>query len=206
MSERKLLRFKIANRRYSQFKKSFVSDTPQNSTDNQSTPTTVTQSEVFYRQMFERNRAVKLVVDPLTAQIVEANQAASDFYGYTIEHLKSLRVPDISAASQAEILEDIKRTVAHKGSTFQARHRLASGEIRDVEIFTGLLEVNHQNYLYAIVQDITDRKKTEKALRESENRYRLLAQNISNSAVFMFDRDMRYIVAEGPFLKRFGSA
>ncbi|MGZ7030711.1 MAG: GAF domain-containing protein, partial [Thermoanaerobaculia bacterium] len=40
-------------------------------------------SEVRYRQMFENNRAVQLVLDPDDGRIVDANMAASDFYGYT---------------------------------------------------------------------------------------------------------------------------
>ena len=198
MSEIKTPHFKVTGRRYSHLKQTL-------SRDGNPVVSSLPDGEAFYQQMFERNRAVKLVVDPSNAKIVKANQAALDFYGYTSEQFKSLRVTDITVLPEAKLLADMERTLLEKGATFEARHRLASGEIRDVEIFSGSIEFKHKPYLYAIIQDVTSRKNTEKALRESEALYRLLAHNIPNSAVFMFDNNMRYMLADGPFLKRFGS-
>ena len=205
MSELKTPRFKVASRRYSQLKKNFGPDTPPDATESHSKPSTLAQSEAFYRQMFERNRAVSMIVDPLTTQIIEANQAACDFYGYTLEQIKTLRVTDITILAENELLADMKRTIDQKGKALQARHRLASGEIRDVEIFSGPLEVDDKKYLYAIIQDITEQKRAEKALRESEALYRLFARNMPNTSVVMYDLDLHFTLAEGPYLKRFGA-
>ncbi len=169
---------------------------PQNGTKNIS----------FYRQMFERNAAAKLVIDPSTGQIIEANQAACQFYGYTAEQFKSMRATAISTLPESELLASMRRASAEKGSIFQTRHRLASGLIRDVEVFAGLIEVSSQRYLYLIVQDISDRIQAEKTLRESEALYRLLARNMPRTSVVMFDTDMRCTLAEGPFLRQFGLA
>ncbi len=55
-----------------------------------------------------------------------------------------------------------------------------------------------------IMRDITERKQAELAIRQREYQYRILARNLPDSAVLLFDRQMRCLVAEGPFLLRLG--
>lgn len=55
-----------------------------------------------------------------------------------------------------------------------------------------------------LVQQINERNKAEYKLRKTEYNYRLLAANLPNLSVMLFDRDMRFILADGPFLKRSG--
>ncbi len=73
-----------------------------------------------YRQMFEQNRAIQMLVDPATGAIVEANQAARDFYGYDAETLRTMTVADISTAS---IDEGAHRARAHSWSSAAVQHR-----------------------------------------------------------------------------------
>ncbi|MGH9421511.1 MAG: PAS domain S-box protein, partial [Thermoanaerobaculia bacterium] len=50
------------------------------------------ESERRYRQMFENNRAVQLLIDPASGAILDANMAAADFYGYSIAELRNMRI------------------------------------------------------------------------------------------------------------------
>lgn len=52
--------------------------------------------------------------------------------------------------------------------------------------------------------DITDRKRAEQSLKEKESLYRSIARSIPNSGIFVIDKHMRYIIAEGPVAEKFG--
>ncbi len=124
-------------------------------------------TDVLYRQLFERARIIKLVIDPSTLRIVEANPAACEFYGYTHQHLTSLFVTDINVHPLTEIKTILQKVMNGELPTFETQHRLASGDIRDVEVSSGLLEVNSKSYLYALIKDISQHKRDKDALQRN---------------------------------------
>ncbi|HEY2091141.1 MAG TPA: EAL domain-containing protein [Thermoanaerobaculia bacterium] len=129
-------------------------------------------SERRYRQMFENNRAVQLILDPAAGRIVDANTAACDFYGYTREELRGMLVWDINLMGEPGVREEMLKAQEQQRSYFIFRHVLASGEVRDVEVHSGPVNVGDRVLLYSIIHDITERKRAESALLESEERYR----------------------------------
>jgi len=130
------------------------------------------QSEERYRSLFRNNHAVMLLIDPETGQIVDANPAASSFYGYSIEELRTKKMLDINLLSQEEVLQEMERARREQRDHFYFQHRLATGDVREVEVFSGPINVHGKSLLYSIIHDITDRKKAEEALRVSKERYR----------------------------------
>jgi len=66
------------------------------------------------------------------------------------------------------------------------------------------MEVRLRQQHEALTTEIEQRKQTEAALRRSEKSYRLLAQNLPDTAIFMFDHDLRYTLADGPALDAVG--
>ena len=127
------------------------------------------QSEQRYRALFENNHCVMLLIDPETAAIVDANPAACAYYGYTVETITNMQITDINTLSRQEVFEEMERARAEKRNYFNFRHRLASGAVRDVEVFSGPIEIHGKSLLYSVIHDITDRKQAEKALQASEN-------------------------------------
>lgn len=124
------------------------------------------EREQTYREMFERTSAVKVLVDPESGDIVDANAAARRYYGYD---------PDVTAAGgihQVSLLEtdDLKalmaRSAAGEQQFFRSRHRLASGEVREVEVHLGPVRMHGRQYVHAIVHDVTDRERYQAELLE----------------------------------------
>jgi PAS domain S-box-containing protein len=113
------------------------------------------ESNDRYVSLFKENHAVMFLVDPAERKIVDVNQAAVDFYGYDRDRFIGMGMADIRCPSKetAEVPKD-------KGILF-LKHRLADGQVRDVEVTSGPLHIENRTYLYSIVHDITDRKRAE---------------------------------------------
>ncbi len=133
------------------------------------------ENEARYRQIFETNLAVKLIIDPADGRITAANEAACRFYGYDAQTLTSLQVMDINILSEEEVRQEMERTKTEERLFFNFRHRLASGEIRDVEVYSGPVQSGDKTLLYSIIHDVTERKRAEDALQSANNQ---LAQRI----------------------------
>lgn len=126
------------------------------------------ESEARYRQMFENNRAVKLLIDPNSGAIVDANPAAAEFYGYSLDGLRRMQITDLNILPPAQVAVEMTRVASGQRLTFVFRHRLASGEIRDVEVHSSPLNLQGRTLLYSIVHDITERKQLEERLRQAQ--------------------------------------
>ena len=95
------------------------------------------ESERRYRQMFENNRAVQILLDPETGRIVDANVAATEFYGWDIETLRTMHIWQINMLDEAAVRAELVGAAQQRRSYFVFRHRLANGEVRDVEVHSG---------------------------------------------------------------------
>ncbi len=130
-------------------------------------------SEARFRQLFEANRSVMLLTRPEDGRIVSANMAAARYYGYSRERLETMRMDDLRA------LEEERAGETGRDET-TARHRLASGAIRAVEVFDTPILGRGESLVFYIVHDVDRRKQleTELSARMAEQRAVL-----SNSAV-----------------------
>ena len=131
-------------------------------------------SEERFRKLFERHSAVKLVIDPETGNIVDANESATQFYGWPLEELKKMRIQQINTMSAEAVKAEMEKAASSVTGRFEFRHRTRDGSIRDVEVFSNRIEIAGKALLFSIVHDISDRKQAEAALRESEKALRSL--------------------------------
>ena len=142
------------------------------------------RSQARFRQMFERHDSTMLLVDPATGAIVNANAAASRFYGYTIDRLCSMNLAEISIHRPDEIAMATQQAVHGDLNHFVFSHRLVTGEVRTVEVHSSPVEVDGRTHLFSIVHDITDRQIAETSLHLHD-----AALNAAANAIVITDKD-----------------
>jgi PAS domain S-box-containing protein len=138
------------------------------------------ESEAKFRAIFNNNHAIMLLVDPEKATIIDANPAACKFYGYSHKKLISLEISAINTLGSDEIIIELQKAVKENRTSFNYQHRLADGQIREVEVFSGPIMLNGKTLLFSVVHDATARRQAETALVENENRLRFALEGAND--------------------------
>ncbi|HVG16147.1 MAG TPA: PAS domain S-box protein, partial [Chitinophagaceae bacterium] len=119
------------------------------------------------------------------------NKKALEAWGYTEEESKGIRVPDVDPIYNDEIFSSaFERAQIEEIPTFETLHKRKDGHIYPVEVKMGGLTLKGKPHMFAIARDITERKKTEQKIRESEERFRIMANTIPQS-VWITDAEGR---------------
>ena len=116
------------------------------------------KSEQRYRQFFNNNAAIFLIVNSDNGKIIDASSGACHYYGYSLIELTKMNISDVIILSKIEIAAEMKLAKDEETNHFLFRHRLSSGETREVEVYTNPIFVDGETFLYLIVYDVSERK------------------------------------------------
>jgi PAS domain S-box-containing protein len=157
-------------------------------------------SESKFRALFQNNHAVMWILDPADGKIIDANPAASRYCGWSVEELREKYIHEINTLSAAETHEEMQKALNEQRSFFKFKHQLASGEIRNVDVFSGPVEFEGRKLLYSIIHDVTDRVKaqaqTKRYLQRQDSLLRLGRALGSTLDLDMVYRTVRRFVLE----------
>ena len=128
-------------------------------------------SEEHFRMMFEEHTAIKLVIDPDTGAIIDANNAAAGYYGWSVEKLCTMHIQDINTTSPEEYIGNLKQVRSRGRNQFSFQHRRADGSLRDVEVFTNVITIGGKDLIFSIIHDVTERKLAEAKVLEIKERF-----------------------------------
>lgn len=148
---------------------------------------------LLFDEFFLKNPAVKLFIDPETGAIVEANQAAVDFYKMSREELICRNISDLNTLPAAELAERLREANADTGSRFRFSHRIGDGTHRNVEVFSAPLRIHGKSVLCSIIHDVSAIQEKDAFIRFSDQLLNQLMDEMPAS-IAMFDRDMRYLL------------
>ena len=110
-----------------------------------------------------------LLINPENNQIQQANEAASQFYGYSTDELTSCPISSINALGQTEIEVSQKLGQTDRQNGFVFQHRLKNGSVRHVEAYSTPINTGSGPLLFCIIHDVSQRHELETEMRLSNS-------------------------------------
>ena len=163
------------------------------------------ESALLFRALIDRSSDGIDVVDPATGQFCDVNEVSCRQLGYTREEMLTMRVSDIDSkikqSGWADLAADLRQK---KSAVIEGCQRRKDGTTFPVEVNIRWVELERE-YIVATVRDITERKRSEETLRQSEDRLRMVTEN-ARVGLVMINRERRYTFANGAYSKILGLA
>lgn len=125
--------------------------------------------ESRHETIFHYSPTIMLLVSPKNGALVDVNNAACKYYGYSKDELLNLTIFDINIANNETIRFNIEHVKENPNECFYAKHILKSGEIRDVEINSGLVIIDGEEILHSVITDITLRVRNMEKITKLSN-------------------------------------
>ncbi len=162
------------------------------------------QSEYRYRTLFEQSPDGIVIVD-LSGSIVHFNDVACCQLGYTREEFSRLSIADLDPdETPSDVRKRTEKILETGGAAFDVRHLTKRGEIRYHHVITQPIDLAGETVMYAIWQDITDRKRSEDALKQSEQFIRNILDTVDEGFIVV-DRDYRILTANRAYCSQVGA-
>ncbi|MBI5847292.1 MAG: PAS domain S-box protein [Nitrospirae bacterium] len=157
------------------------------------------ESEERFRSMFEKVHVVALVIDPADGAIIDANTAATMFYGWSHDQLLSMKISQINILQAEDVRKEMQAAKTEQRSFFLFKHRRADGSIRDVEIYSGPIQAGGKTMLYSIVHDISERRQAEEKIKQLMNEQQVILQTAPIGISFIKNRR---IIWTNPYVEK----
>jgi diguanylate cyclase (GGDEF)-like protein/PAS domain S-box-containing protein len=161
----------------------------QDITDRKRAEEALRQSENQYRLLFDINPLPMWVFDRKTLKFLTVNEAAIQHYGFSRREFLAMTIADIRPEEE---IPDLLKATAERIRGFQPatiwRHRKKDGAIIEVEIVAHDLDFHGIEAELVAAHDITERKRSEEMLQNSENKYRALFEDSADANWLMDEK------------------
>lgn len=128
-------------------------------------------SELRYRQLFESNPLPMLIYQRGTFQLLAVNDAFTEQYGYSAEEALTLHLQDLYPEEEKKAITEMAASLKGHAYAGEWHHLKADGSRITIEARSHDIDYWGRDARIAVITDITDRKRAEQALRNSEEKF-----------------------------------
>jgi len=139
------------------------------------------EKDIFFDDYLRTSKQVMLVIETGSGKIMLANKAASGFYGYTEKMFIGKSVAELQLFSEDSFGLMVSEAEKNKSGKLELVTKLSSGELKDIETWFLQADVDGRRFLIITINDVSQHKKSLKALDESENRFKAFSSATSEA-------------------------
>ncbi|MFX1389594.1 MAG: PAS domain S-box protein [Promethearchaeota archaeon] len=151
-------------------------------------------SEIKYRTLFEQAEDAICLLDPESGEFLEFNRKAYEQLGYTLQEFKQLKIADFEVIESAKEVQEHSKKILDLGfDKFETKHRTKSGEVRDVYVSSKRIEMQGKTYILVVYKDITEQRLSEKKLKDSEEKFRQISEQLLVSIGILQNNKVIYV-------------
>lgn len=145
-----------------------------------------TENESLTRRlqaMFDQHSAIKLIYDPVSGRIVDANLSACKFYGYSREEFRTMMIRDINLLPPDQLEQEFQEEMEDHSHLSSVPYRLKNGETRLLDVYSCPITDGQRTLTYSIIFDATDREAYRNELVKEKELLRTTLQSIGDGVV-----------------------
>jgi PAS domain S-box-containing protein len=157
------------------------------------------ESEARYKTLFNDSPFIKLIINPDTCLIEDSNTSACEFYGWSCDELRGKSLFDINVMPTELVKKEMLLALTEKRNRFFFQHKIANGEIKEVEVHSAPIILQGKTLLYSIVTDVSEKRKLEKL----KNLNRQSINNVTETIVTV-DKDGKFVDVNKAFCEHSG--
>jgi PAS domain S-box-containing protein len=120
------------------------------------------ENQQTFQRLFQYHSVKQLIVDPETLNVIDANSAACEFYGYYPDEFKKVNYRNISLTREETLQKNINDILKNKLNFFITKHKNADGFVVDVEIYTSVIKIKGKKIIHGMIFDITTKMRMQK--------------------------------------------
>lgn len=153
------------------------------------------RSEARYRAVIEQMAEGIFMFDPETKRFMETNTAFERMFGYTAREVRNMTIYELVAHAAGNVDAYVRRCLEERHVFVgERRYRCKDGSLLDVEVSGSVIAYGEgREVICAVVRDMTERRRAEEALRQSEALYRAVVEQATEN-IFLVDAETRQLL------------